>query len=144
MELKSEFGLWLKTTLNPGSELLMDLINLWLIRTTTQVLADLPDEQALQLKKKDFAARSKAKSKTTKKRTYPASFRWMKESGLILNQEILLSLCVRDFEESNQSSSTLSKKYNETKTEQFNCEGKKNFLFRIIFQKYSSGLTIVG
>ena len=34
-ELKSESGLWVKTTLNPGSEFLMDQMNLWLIPTTT-------------------------------------------------------------------------------------------------------------
>ena len=35
MELKLESGLWVKTTLNPGSEFLMGRINSWLIRTTT-------------------------------------------------------------------------------------------------------------
>ena len=35
MELRWEFGLWVKTTLNPVSEFLMDQINSWLIRTTT-------------------------------------------------------------------------------------------------------------
>ena len=35
MELKSESGLWVKIILNPGSEILMDQINSWLIQTTT-------------------------------------------------------------------------------------------------------------
>ena len=35
-ELKSEFGLWVKTTLNPGLQILMDQVNLWWIRTTIQ------------------------------------------------------------------------------------------------------------
>ena len=35
----------------------------------TEVPADLPDQQASQLKVKDFAARSKAKAKPTKERT---------------------------------------------------------------------------
>ena len=39
-----------------------------------------------------------------------------------------LSLCVRDFEQSNPSSSTLSKQYNEKKTEQFNSGEFKNYL----------------
>ena len=33
-ELRLEFGLWVKTTLNTGSEFLMDQINLWWIRIT--------------------------------------------------------------------------------------------------------------
>ena len=36
------------------------------------------------------------------------SFRWTQGIGLILNQRITLSFCVRDFEESNPSSSTLT------------------------------------
>ena len=35
MELKLESGLWVKTILNPGSEFLMDQVNMWLIQTTT-------------------------------------------------------------------------------------------------------------
>ena len=35
----------------------------------TEIPEDLPEEQALQLKVKDFACRSKAKAKTAKKRT---------------------------------------------------------------------------
>ena len=35
MELKSESGLWEKIILNPGSEFLMEQINMWLIQTTT-------------------------------------------------------------------------------------------------------------
>ena len=50
---------------------------------------------------------------------YRASFQLKKESGLILDQEILLSLCVRGFEESGPSSSTL-RKYNEKKTDSSN------------------------
>ena len=71
-----------------------------------------------------------------------ASFRGMKASGLILNREILLSLCVRDFGESNPSSSTL-KPYNEKKTEQFN-SGELRIFFRVNFHKYFIGLAIVG
>ena len=64
MELKLESGLWVKTTLNPGSEFLMDQINAWLIRTTTtqKFPADLPEEQASQLIVKDFACRSKERT----------------------------------------------------------------------------------
>ena len=35
MELRLEFGLWVKTTLTPGLEFLMDQINSWWIRTIT-------------------------------------------------------------------------------------------------------------
>ena len=111
-ELKSECGLWVKTILILGSEFLMDQTNSWLIRTTTtEVPEDQPEEQALQLNVNDFAHRSKAKAKPQEGNLliHQASFRWMKESGLILNQEeCFLSLCVRDFEESNPSASTLS------------------------------------
>ena len=63
-ELKLESRLWVKITLNPGSEFLMDQTNLWLIRTTTtEIPEDLSEEQALQLKVKDFACRSRAKAK---------------------------------------------------------------------------------
>ena len=64
-ELKLESGLWVKTTLNPGSEFshgsnkfVMDSNN-----NDTEVSEDQPEEQALQLDVKDFAARSKAKAK---------------------------------------------------------------------------------
>ena len=77
----------------------------------TEVPEYQPEEQALQLNVKDFAARSKAKAKP--QRTEPAEFSsrivpmnrrkldsyWTRES---------LSLCVRSFEESNPSSSSLS------------------------------------
>ena len=53
MELEFESGLWVKIILNLGSEFLMD--------------PDLPEEQASQLNVKDFAARSKAKSKPQKR-----------------------------------------------------------------------------
>ena len=58
----------------------------------TEIPEDLPEEQALQLKVKDFSWRTKAKAKPLKKRPVViqrASFRWMKGTGLVLNQEIL-------------------------------------------------------
>ena len=59
----------MKTTLNPGSEFLMDS-NKFVIdsnHNNTEVPADLLEEQASQLKMKDFAARSKAKAKPQRK-----------------------------------------------------------------------------
>ena len=77
----------------------------------TEVSDDLPEEQASQLKMKDFACRSKAKAKPQRREPVdspsiiPMSERkWIDiEPG-----NSSLSLCVRDFEESNPSSSTLS------------------------------------
>ena len=63
-----------------------------------EIPADLPEEQASQPVVKVFAARSKAKAKNHKREkllNYRALFQWMKESRLILNQEILLSLRTR-------------------------------------------------
>ena len=76
----------------------------------TEVPEDLPEEQSLQLKVKDFACRSKAKAKPQRREPvdYSPSIIPMKESGFVLNQGITLSLCVRGFEESNPSSSTFS------------------------------------
>ena len=101
MELKSESGLWVETTLNPGSEFLIDQINSWLIQTsTTQKFLQI----YLKNKRHNWLwrilqpdQRQKQNHKEENLLIYRASFRWMKESGLILNQEILLSLCVRDF-----------------------------------------------
>ena len=78
----------------------------------TEIPEDLPEEQASQLKMKDFAARSKAKSKkkTTKKRTCwfteHHSDEWKKVDWHWTRR--IFSLCVRGLEESRQSSSTLS------------------------------------
>ena len=58
----------------------------------TEVSDDLPGEQASQLKVKDFAARSKAKAKPQRREHVDSpSIILMNESGLILNQEIILS-----------------------------------------------------
>ena len=76
---------------------------------STEVPADLPEEEASQSSVRVVAARSKAKAKPQKRETVelPSTIP-MKESGLILNQQNPLSLCVRGLEESRQSSSTLS------------------------------------
>ena len=60
----------------------------------TEIPEDLPEEQALQLNVKDFACRSNAKAKPQRREPvdYSPSFIPMKGSGLILNQEITLSL----------------------------------------------------
>ena len=78
----------------------------------TESPADLPEEQASQLKVKDFAARSKAKAKPQKKEPvdYSPSIIPMNGRNWIDIETVKdsLSLCVRVFEESNPSSSTFS------------------------------------
>ena len=60
----------------------------------TEIPEDLPEEQALQLKVKDFACRSKAEAKPQRREPvdYSPSIIPMRESGLILNQGITLTL----------------------------------------------------
>ena len=78
----------------------------------TEIPEDVLEEQALQLKVKDFACRSKAKAKP--QRREPVDF---SPSIIPMNERkwidiepgnYSLSLCVRGFEESNPSSSTPS------------------------------------
>ena len=77
----------------------------------TEIPEDLPEEQALQLKVKDFACRTKAKAKPLKKKTccYSTSIIPMNERNWI-GIEPRNSLCIRGFEESNPSSSTFSER----------------------------------
>ena len=79
----------------------------------TEIPEDLPAEQALQLKVKDFACRSKAKAKPQRKEPadYSPSIIPMNERKWIGIEptNYSLSLCVRGFEEGNPSSSTFSK-----------------------------------
>ena len=74
----------------------------------TEVLADPHEEQASQSIVKVFAARSKAKAKTTKERncwiTEHYSNEWKKVDWYWTSR--ILSLCLRTFEECDQSSST--------------------------------------
>ena len=67
----------------------------------TESPADQLEEQASQLKVKDFAGRSKAKAKP--QRREPVDY-----SPSIFRCRKFLSLCVRGFEESNPSTSTFS------------------------------------
>ena len=76
----------------------------------TEVPEDLPEEQASHLNAEQFVSQPKAKAK-------PQRTCWLfteyhsdeqKDFGLILNQGITLSLCVRSFEECNSSSSSFS------------------------------------
>ena len=73
----------------------------------TESVADLPEEQASQLKAKDFAARSKAKAKPQKREPvdYSPSIIPMDERKWIDIEpgNSFLSLRTRYFEESNQS-----------------------------------------
>ena len=78
----------------------------------TEVPEDQPEEQALQLNVKDFAYRSTAKAKPQRKEpaNYLSSIIPMNERKWIDIEpgNHSLFLCVRDFEESDPSSSTLS------------------------------------
>ena len=76
----------------------------------TEIPEDLPEEQALQLKVKDFACRSKAKAKPQRREPvdYSPSSIPMKERKWIDIEPGNYSLCVRGVEESSPSSSTFS------------------------------------
>ena len=77
----------------------------------TEVPEDLPEEQASQLKMKDFAYRSKAKAKPQRREPgYSPSIIPMNARNWIDIEpgNHSLSLCVRGFEESNPSSSSFS------------------------------------
>ena len=75
----------------------------------TEIPADVPEEQASQLIVKGFAARSQAKAKPQRREPVDLpSILPMFERKWIDIEPGNYSLCVRDFEESNQSSSTLS------------------------------------
>ena len=71
----------------PGSEFLMDQINFVIDSNNndTEIPEDLPEEQALQLKVKDFACRSKAKAKPQRREPvdYSPSIIPMKERNWI-------------------------------------------------------------
>ena len=97
----------------------------------TEVPADLSEEQASQLKMKDFAGRSKAKAKP--QRREPVDY----SSGTIpMNQ--------RSFEESNPSSSSFSGSTMRRRRSSSILEKKELIIFGINFHKCSTGLTIVG
>ena len=75
----------------------------------TEIPADLLEEQASQLIVKDFAARSEAKAKPQRREPVDLpSIIPMNERNWIDIERGDSFLCVRGFEESNQSSSTLS------------------------------------
>ena len=78
---------------------------------STEVPADLPEEQASQSSVKVVAARSKAKAKPQKRETVelPSTIPMNERKWIDIEPtESSLSLCVRGLEESHQSSSTLS------------------------------------
>ena len=76
----------------------------------TEVPEDLPEEQAVQLKVKDFACRSKAKAKPQRREPvhFSPSIIPMNERKWIDIEPGNYSLCVRGFEEGSLSSSTFS------------------------------------
>ena len=76
-----------------------------------EVVEDQPEEQASQLKVKDFAARSKAKANPQKREPVdylPSIIPMNERKWSNIEPGKFFSLCVRDFEESNPPSSTLS------------------------------------
>ena len=76
----------------------------------TEVPEDQPEEQALQLKVKDFACRSKTKAKPQRREPvdYSPSIVPMNARNWIDIEPRNYSLCARGFEESNPSSSAFS------------------------------------
>ena len=124
MELKLEFGLWVKTILILGSEY-----------NNTKVPADLSEEQASQAEWESCYSQIRGKSKITKERNCcneHYSNEW-KKSGLILIQQNPLSLRTRSRRKSSIFFDTV-KRYNEKMTEQFNSE-ESRFIFEINFHK---------
>ena len=98
-----------RQTLNPGTEFLMDQINSWLIRTTTtQKFMQIYLKNKLQLRRilqPDRRRKQKPQERTCWF-TEHHSNEWKKVDWYWTRR--FFSLCVRDFEESDQSSSTLS------------------------------------
>ena len=113
--------------------------------TTTESPADLPEEQASQLKVKDFAAKSKAKAKPQKRETVelPSTIPMNDRKWIDIEPgNSSLSLRTRSRRKSSIFFDTV-KRYNEKMTEQFN-SGELRTIFRINFHKRSIGLMIVG
>ena len=131
-ELRLEFGLWTETTLTPDLEILMDQTNSWLIQTTTT-----QKFLKISLKNKRYnwmwrILHADQRQKQNRKEEnllviHRASFRWLKESGLTLNQENLLSLRTR-FRRKWSIFFYSLKQYNERTTERFNSGESKNYL----------------
>ena len=109
----------------------------------TEVLADLPEEQASQPIVKVVAARSKAKAKPQRREPVDLpSIIPMNERKWIYIEPGDFSLRVRDFEDSNPSSSTFSTSTTR-KMERFNSGELKN-IFRVNSHRFFIGLTIDG
>ena len=111
----------------------------------TEIPEDLPEEQALQLKVKYFACRTKAKAKTVEKKKktccYSTSIIPMNERNWI-GIEPGNSLCIRGFEESNPSSSTFSERTTRGWWSSSILENKRTSS-ESIPKKFLLGLTIV-
>ena len=108
----------------------------------TEVPADLPEEQASQ---PILAARSKAKAKPQRRETVDllSIIPTNERKWIDTEPEESSSLCVRDFEESNQSFSTLSNSTTRRRRSSSILEESRIF-FRINFHKYHIGQMIVG
>ena len=111
----------------------------------TEIPADLLEEQASQLIVKDFAARSKAKAKPQSRKPVDLpSIIPMDERKWIDIEPGESSLCVRDFEESNQSSTTFSNSTTRRRRSSSINSAQLRIIFGINFHKHSIGLMIVG
>ena len=111
----------------------------------TEVPADLLEEQALPLKVKDFACRSKAKAKPQRREPVDYSL-----SNIPMNERNWIDIEPRNYSLSAYEVSkkvtiffVILRKYNEKMTERFNSVELKN-ICRVNFHKFLIGLTIVG
>ena len=101
----------------------------------TESPADLPEEQASQLKVKDFAARSKAKAKPQRREPVesPSIIPMNERKWIDIEPGNFFSLRTRSRRKPSIFFDTL-KQYNEKKTEQFN-SGELRIIFGIIYTK---------
>ena len=111
----------------------------------TEILEHLLEEQALQLKVKDFASRSKAKAKPQRRDLvdYSQSIIPMNERKWIDIEPGNYSLSAYEVSKKVIHLLRHSQQYNEKTTEQFN-SGEFRIIFGINFHKFFIGLTIVG
>ena len=110
----------------------------------TEILADPPEEQASQLIGKDFAVRSKAKTKPQRREPVDLpSIIPMNERKWINIEPGNYSLPAYEVSKKVINLLRHSQQYNEKTTEQFN-SGEFRIIFGINFHKHSIGLMIVG
>ena len=112
--------------------------------SNTDVLADLPEEQASQPIVMVFAARSKAKAKPQRRELVDVpNIIPMNERKWIDIEPGESSFSAKEISKKESIFFDTLKQYNEKTTEQFNSGGSRIF-FRINFHKYFIGRMIVG